>query len=768
MALLLQTIVATQGATARVGKRAQLVRTMSQGAVAALSATGDGALAMTINGVDKTAFVLYDSLTIRDVLNQPKTCTFTTVNGYQPPAAATLIISRGPNRFFAGSLTSVQPFYVGAMTATNVQWAVSAINFNFLLRRRRPFKVYAGVSATTVAQDLVASFSSTFTTVHVQASLPAVTIAFDGTRDLPACLSALCALIGGYWYVDEYRDVHLFLAESGSTPDPIDDHNTSALLDPPLTTAVDYSQIRTRDYVKGAGTTAPLGAAAGAKTLTVTNGALFGTTGGTVLSGAQRVTYTGISLGSVLGLNTVQWSAATSQFTTNDWTAIVWAPALGLFVAVSSGSGVLTVVTSPDGTTWTSQTAASSSAFQAIAWSPSLGLLVAVGTGGAVMTSPDGITWTTRTAASLDSWVGLCWSPDLSLFVAVSSGATTYGVMTSPDGVTWTGRTAANANTWCNVTWASSLSLFAAVANGGGVATSYVMTSPDGITWTTRTTPTLGYNIAWSPPLSLFVVTVGVSPYTSPDGVTWTTRTNAMNVASASWWGLVWADFMFVATCDQTVSNFATSLDGITWSVGVGPGAPIQWRAIAYSSTLPRLVAVGYTSGLVSKIMTTSNLTIVLTGIPASGVGAILSPIAVGDPVFLWVQRDNLAAQAVLAAIEDGGASDGIHEGEVVNAMLTTIAACNAAGDADLALFDAPVTTCTYATRDLKTRSGKPVSVNPSAPAVGPLTLTIQDVTITQVMLPAPGGPHFAVSASTVKFTLQDLLARILEGISVT
>ena len=67
------------------------------------------------------------------------------------------------------------------------------------------------------------------------------------------------------------------------------------------------------------------------------------------------------------------------------------------------------------------------------------------------MTSPDGITWTGQTAGvdlstALKSvtWTG-------TQFVAVGAYGTSR-VMTSPDGITWTGRTSADATTeWYSV-----------------------------------------------------------------------------------------------------------------------------------------------------------------------------------------------------------------------------------------------------------------------------------------------------------------------------
>jgi len=168
-----------------------------------------------------------------------------------------------------------------------------------------------------------------------------------------------------------------------------------------------------------------------------------------------------------------------------------------------------------------------------------------------------------------------------------------------------------------------------------------------------------------------------------------------------------------------------------------------------------------------------------LTGIPASGPGAITtavtygsqaipSPMLIGvtgmafamqkgSAVAIWVQRDDLLAQQEHAARTGG---DGIVEFLIVD-QRRGVESLTARCDADLELFSRPIITVTYATRDLRTKSGKPIAFNlPSQGIVQ--TLTIQDVTITEIGI-APGlHPRFTVKASSVRFSLEDTLRRLI------
>ena len=113
---------------------------------------------------------------------------------------------------------------------------------------------------------------------------------------------------------------------------------------------------------------------------------------------------------------------------------VAYSEPLGLFVAVGD---IGTILTSPDGITWTSRTSGVSVVLSGVTYSESLGLFVAVGGSGTILTSPDGITWTSRTSGVSTDLRGTVYSEPLGLFVAVGGNRI---ILTSSDGVTWTSR----------------------------------------------------------------------------------------------------------------------------------------------------------------------------------------------------------------------------------------------------------------------------------------------------------------------------------------
>jgi hypothetical protein len=129
-----------------------------------------------------------------------------------------------------------------------------------------------------------------------------------------------------------------------------------------------------------------------------------------------------------------------------------------------------------------------------------------------------------------------------------------------------------------------------------------------------------------------------------------------------------------------------------------------------------------------------------------------------------YQQTDGLAT-----VIDSNGALPFPTEAGVVEHLITDerrgetslIALC----DADLKLYSRPIVTVRYATRDPKTKTGRPIVINLATPAIHE-TLTIQAVDIDQIDMSERGiNPRFTVTASTVRFSVEDVLRRLTGGL---
>lgn len=148
-----------------------------------------------------------------------------------------------------------------------------------------------------------------------------------------------------------------------------------------------------------------------------------------------------------------------------------------------------------------------------------------------------------------------------------------------------------------------------------------------------------------------------------------------------------------------------------------------------------------------------------LTGVPASGVGAVTVSLLQGDALNVWVQVDDTAAQTALGLLELDGAgasTDGIHE-DYVTVTNGTIAQCQSAGAAALAPYKTAVVTGTFWSRDRLIRTGKTISI--ALPVRG---INV-DVTIQQVVRTPFGvnGWQFQVTFATIWRDIVDVLKRV-------
>lgn len=231
------------------------------------------------------------------------------------------------------------------------------------------------------------------------------------------------------------------------------------------------------------------------------------------------------------------------------------------------------------GAMWALRGSASDDTWYQPCWSPELGIFVVPGFGSqSLMVSSDGIRWTSVRTPTSSQYTCVCWSKELNLFVALAK-ATNTPVTYSRDGLTWTrtGVTGEANRTWYSIIWAKELELF--VASGAeGAASAGIMTSPNGVNWTLQTHPdtSIGHQaMAWSPELSLFVVT----PYNnnkaivSSDGINWSVVNLPANII---WSGIAWSRELGIFVVQGGGGQIAISADGTNWTLAANNGAGIS------------------------------------------------------------------------------------------------------------------------------------------------------------------------------------------------
>jgi hypothetical protein len=201
-----------------------------------------------------------------------------------------------------------------------------------------------------------------------------------------------------------------------------------------------------------------------------------------------------------------------------------------------------------------------------------------------LFTSPDGKTWTPITISVIQAWRNGAYGGGR---FAMFSNSTPAAVSVSNPGVTWTARTVP-ADQWISVAYGAGTYVAVSSVSGASAVSSY-----DGITWTPRTLP---FSSFWSSVCyggGLFVAVASGSNLcaTSPDGINWTQRTMP---ASRSWTSVCYGNGLFVAVAYDPTNFCATSPDGITWTQRTMPNS-VSWNGVAYGMGLFVAVANGTT-----------------------------------------------------------------------------------------------------------------------------------------------------------------------------
>jgi len=299
------------------------------------SQPGGGQVYVQVAGVERAtgrlvenAGILHESLVVTETSNPstPNRCEFTAF-GFSPSVGDRVVVALGssssPDRLFAGIVLSVTQSYVG--TPDFARYAVSCVDDSFLLNQQKVIKRYVAQSATDIVTDLVDTFSTGFTTTHVQASLETIDEITFTNLGVVECLQRVAKRIGATCRIDQFADVHFYTgSESGiSVPSELVEGVTPAL--EAFSVSRDLSQVMTRVYVEGGGPSVLSEISVGETIIPVQDSSWFNASGGTVVSGPQRITYTGLSAGGGGGL--VGPGAAPRAPLRGPWRqALVWSP----------------------------------------------------------------------------------------------------------------------------------------------------------------------------------------------------------------------------------------------------------------------------------------------------------------------------------------------------------------------------------------------------------------------------------------------------------
>lgn len=358
-------------------------------------------------------------------------------------------------------------------------------------------------------------------------------------------------------------------------------------------------------------------------------------------SGTGRIIYS---------INTTSWNNI-SSFESN-WNSVCFGNVNGTiptFVAVGDAGSYVYSTSNPP-LAWTSGTNTTNN-WQEVVFGN--GLFVAVsntGTGNRVMTSPDGSTWTSRISAADNNWTGITFGNGI--FTAVANGPGSGNrVMVSSDGINWMCRSVVDSD-WANVAYGipssgiySGLGMFVAVArtstnlmtSTGGVqnnvalgigasllGTEYSAAIGPGAVATEDNTIVIGRNENNKVTLNGSLSAIGpngsntiVSNSTvSNQGIYYDISGLVVRTAlsyGTNWFGITYAfdKFYGFLNTTNTANQIITSSDGISWTAQAGQGlssfTPFRATYGPDISGVNRIVVVGYSTTNANCSITSSN-----------------------------------------------------------------------------------------------------------------------------------------------------------------
>lgn len=273
-----------------------------------------------------------------------------------------------------GSINNGDPIFAGRISRRGtsqqmkdslVYTSITAADYAFDANQRLISKRYTSMSASAIAQDLIDTFATQLSGVGIVAGLATLDEITFTNETFTGALSRLAERIGGYFTIsyakrDSKPIVRLFLTPNGTNPTAITE--TSPTFND-FKYSSDLSQVITRVYVEGNGSTASAAVSAGSTYLPITSAAYASASGGIVTAGPQRITYTGygslaapsapsVAAGTTGGDLAIGTTSAVYKY------KIAYLTATGAETLASSASSTatLTAVSGPGGTMATAST----------------------------------------------------------------------------------------------------------------------------------------------------------------------------------------------------------------------------------------------------------------------------------------------------------------------------------------------------------------------------------------------------------------------------
>lgn len=683
--------------------------------------------------------------------DSPSATTFTEEDDPELGSNVQLDMNDGFGVIGAGVVQSKVMKYDGRIDALSFDTTVA--DYLWLLNKRRPFGCWTATPADQIAQSLRTNYApADFSGAGIVSGLPAIDVEFDGTLDFSGCMSVIANKIAGRFKVDNDKVLYLFQDDPTPGPAVIDDNNMLLIRDQPLTVKTDISQLRNRVFVRGGAAHLMTDSVAGATVLELDGIDVFDVNGGEAIIGCDRFTYTGVNKSLIYpppparlqelietafpedpgGYTPGSPSARHDDSQEGPIGTRVRYSVTYVINGVETARGHATSV-SPEQVT------------PGVGWSggfPGVRQVVR----GAGFAIGDGamfgwVTHSGKVVVHSHFSVGFASSDP---FVNMSPSKHIYGPYpTQGVNTTHPDPRVKSFRLWRRMSWLDSLWHEALTVNEGAIPVDvYDPASLGGQPDFKDDLFFFSGEMQNDSGSRVWITNVPTGPPGTSERRVY--REENFNAFSA------WTQPRVVMTIPGNGAFNGAEIEDTTpttthaWERGiifVGPDGPV---VVPEEEEPPTVAAPPAPKPKIRLTLT--------------GVSGLDENHFEGDDVSIFIQRDDLPSQLVMAQAEGG---DGLHEFFVVDTQLRGNAELIARGDAELTLFKDPIIEARYSTFDPDHVPGANVEFNLTNPPFV-ASLKITEVTIDKVHYQHGHVARYNVTASSVKFTLQDLLRRTI------
>jgi len=209
------------------------------------------ALLLKINAVDRSSYVKWNTLSKTEVLSKEvdrMEFEIAKLAGRTIPAIGQSVeLLEDSIKIFGGVITEINEQIRGGIL---IGYRIRCKDWSQYLDRKLATKSYANQSAHSVFLDLIATYTTGFTTTHVNSGSPTLTSVKFNYEQITRCLTKIADLVGWDWYVDPDKDLHFFDSEQETAPFELSDTNDKYIWDS-LELNQTILQIKNVVYVRG-------------------------------------------------------------------------------------------------------------------------------------------------------------------------------------------------------------------------------------------------------------------------------------------------------------------------------------------------------------------------------------------------------------------------------------------------------------------------------------------------------------------------------------